>query len=809
MKKLLFLLLPVFCFGQSTLKKITILDPDMVTVSTPAKKFGQVVQYIDGTLSSTANEFIDKSGNGYNLDIINRDFNTNGFPYKSVAMVAQKAANWGKIPDVNNFWFTVGGTPNQISVVSLFQNIEYANQIFTRHQAQLTNPTGEEYQEPKVMEIVTYSIALTGAGLTNATAYFGVPSEVVSNVKWVDPVNGNNSNSGTKASPYLTIAKSFTNITTGGTIYLKNGAINANLDLEGKGFSLIGTGLCTNSISGTGLIIANTVNSDLMTVQGITFNGGNLGVRILANTTAGFNILKCKIAGSTDAVYNQTQSNTTTSLVKNCVLQNQVFCYATLIQVNTCYMASTSAASIRTDKSLLSSNNKYIGTSALGLVQMTIASPSTVNCTSIGDVINGNFLTDVLSSNTGTISIKYAKWTPSSTGGFLQVITNSNPLTDFNISNNVFTQTYFSSCTGVAVKGGNVIFNNNTYNQHNGYLIQATAQAASKTATISGNSSLNNAYSGTFYTTDYTTYVYNNILTANASVQIRCDATSYTNSPCYIHDNYMSNQTDGLDFVVIGTEYSTTKGGYMDGGLVYNNTFLGPVYFGNTSPTQHALFVWSNKVDWYNNYINGCLLGIVQKSNGGTYASKVYSNVLVNCNGALIVKGYKGSSFIGNTIININQTSGYGFLGTAETNTAAAGNSGNSTIKNNIFANYSSTASSNSFIQFDDATQEVGCVSDYNVFYNAISGNIGRIVNTFYNLTNWKLQGFDANSIEQNPNLVNYSYPSPKISNGTTLASPYDYGLDITTDFKAGSVALPVIVTKQQSGTWQNGAYVQ
>jgi len=185
----------------------------------PERSFGTVVQLIDGTING--NEFVDKSGNGYNLDITGKDFDiTSGFPYKSAATIAQKAANFGIIPDPYNFWYTTGGVPNQIPVVGLFQNLDYANITFTKHEAQVLNSNGEEVSEPYVSRIVTYSAALTGVNLTNASTYFGVPTEVTSNVYWVDGVNGNDGNAGTKAAPWATLSKANTG-TSNKTIYVK------------------------------------------------------------------------------------------------------------------------------------------------------------------------------------------------------------------------------------------------------------------------------------------------------------------------------------------------------------------------------------------------------------------------------------------------------------------------------------------------------------------------------------------------------------------------------------------------------------
>ena len=184
----------------------------------PAKRFGAVSQYIDGTI--IGNEFIDKSGNGYDIDIINNDITIIGFPYKSTALIAQKVANFGLIPDPTNFWFT-GGVPNQIPVVSFFQNVDYADIIFCRHQSQSLDSNGVETVEPAVIEIVTYTNALTGANLIGANSYFSVPTEDPT-AKWVDGTNGLDANAGTKAAPWKTEEFANQSVNTGLTIYSKS-----------------------------------------------------------------------------------------------------------------------------------------------------------------------------------------------------------------------------------------------------------------------------------------------------------------------------------------------------------------------------------------------------------------------------------------------------------------------------------------------------------------------------------------------------------------------------------------------------------
>ena len=69
-----------------------------------------------------------------------KDFNDNwtkGFPYKSAATISAPVGDAVLIAaDINNFLYDAGGTPNEIAVVSLFQNIDYEDKLFCRHREQ-------------------------------------------------------------------------------------------------------------------------------------------------------------------------------------------------------------------------------------------------------------------------------------------------------------------------------------------------------------------------------------------------------------------------------------------------------------------------------------------------------------------------------------------------------------------------------------------------------------------------------------------------------------------------------------------------
>lgn len=212
----------------------------------------------DGTIIQVgADYFLKDLKSGKNLLITGYDFATTidkGFPYKSAATISAPAGDAAFIAaDLNNFWYAVDDTPNQIPVVSLFQDIDYEHKFFFKHAAQILDGNGVETYEPRVIEWAVYSTAKVGGDITTAQTYFGTPVETTVNTKWVDTVNGSDSapNDGTKALPYKTFAKALTGVLTTGTIYFKTGDLNIACAIVNKGLNIIGTGFTKNSVTTT------------------------------------------------------------------------------------------------------------------------------------------------------------------------------------------------------------------------------------------------------------------------------------------------------------------------------------------------------------------------------------------------------------------------------------------------------------------------------------------------------------------------------------------------------------------------------
>lgn len=748
MKKLLFLLLPVLCFGQTTLqKKITILDYDMVTVSTPAKKFGQVVQYIDGTLSSTANEFIDKSGNGYNLDIINRDFNTNGFPYKSIAFVAQKAANFGKIPNPNYFWFTAGGTPNQIPVNLLFQNIDYGYQIFCKHQSALYNGTGEQYQEPKVMEIVTYTTALSGNNLTLANTYFGVPTEPVANTIWVNASTGSDANAGTKLLPVATFTKA--NSLAGTDIYLQTGAYNTNStyilltkNVKGLGYSTV---LNQNAAS-YGLLI-----NAVVTVSGIYMTHSSADNYFCFNSgTNSATIDKCYSTGT--KLFNLANAGTgfftiTNSIVNTSASANQAFQIAIQnFSVSNCYINDQSTDRVFSQTSTTGSLVTNIKYNKIVSPTGTIVYYTTKNHDNI-NIVNNAFNTGASTLMMQTSALSHPLYFCYNTGniGYISVLTG----------------------TGSIVCRKNTLTNNNA----NPFLITSDRNV---------------------------TFCQNNISVAGAGQFLQVTTASVITT--VIDSNRFVSTGNGGE-IILGTGSDLNNG--ITGEYKYN-------YMESTnlsSTNQHGIQAFnSTNFEMAYNFTKNVQFPFIFKGASHDFTgSSMHHNVYLN--GYIILKGSENAKVYNNTCYN----DGVWDIPCIDVLINVTGTANNNIIKNNIFqsAAYTSTTA---LIVVEQST--ITTTINYNDWYSGGVGMpIGKVVGTTYNWSGWQGLGYEANGINTNPNftsVTNSLWPvTPLTATDNSLGSPYNVGLDILSNYYLTSSNIPKVIAKTQSGTWQNGAYIQ
>jgi hypothetical protein len=246
--------------GFTTNKQVT---DEITAMANGIPNVADALFWLDGLISGT--QLLDKSGNGRHFTITEKDFADGwmvGMPYKSAATISAPVGDATLIAaDINNYLYASNGTPNQIPVISLFQDVDYEHKLFCRHFAQVIDAYGVETNEPRVLDIVLYNTVKTGGELTNCQTYYGVPVENTSTSVWLSPLGNDSTGNGTKATPYRTLSK--VRDTTKTVVYCKTGAYNYTGAVTWTGatkLNIIGIGLCTSDMGSN----YNTVNRDLL-----------------------------------------------------------------------------------------------------------------------------------------------------------------------------------------------------------------------------------------------------------------------------------------------------------------------------------------------------------------------------------------------------------------------------------------------------------------------------------------------------------------------------------------------------------------
>jgi hypothetical protein len=718
--------------------------------------------FLDGTIILVGSDyyFKDNSSAARNFLITGYDFDstwTKGFPYKSAATISAPSGDAVLIAaDINNFLYDSGGTPNAIPVVSLFQNIDYENKIFCKHEVQILDGNGVETYEPRVSEIFMTADTLSTSDLIKANTYFDVPAEVTTNVKWVSKTGNDGTGNGSKALPWLTINKANTSATAGDTVYIKTGNyLESNTGVTGYlmlskacKFTGIGNIVITSGSTAYGIY----VNANDVELEGIGFYETKSQPTLFNNIKTGLIVRRCYIKSPTkDAckLYG--------GIVINCVIDGYIYgirkynCDELLTITNTYCYGRTSIAVSASEvgvNNINCSNSKFIGLSG-------IAVNKTITANILGCDIRGTG-TPLSVSGTGTISIKYCSLEKTNgTGGYIKNVPSGTSKLTIDHCN--FTTNYNTI----------IILNN--------------------------------------WTEIY--FTNNKVLSSGDGKEIVLQVLCSTEHTYFeITDNIFTCKSDYGNLLTIGDGTVTESGTNLMTGIVNNNTLLGSkYYYPDTTPSQHCLPVFfQDKVKVYNNYIHGCGIGIVFKHHSTDLTScDCHHNIIVNCATGISSKGGRNLSIYNNTIYN-NIFGYHIYILDNLTNEDSDG----CVVKNNIIFDNTPLNSSCCYYLIGTST---GLVFEHNLVFstnNKIS-NIGD-----GSLADWQALGYDLNVINSNPlltDLVNYILTlqalSPAIGAGEDLGATYDDGLDASTDWGTDT-DLPVIVPKQQGATWDIGAYI-
>lgn len=721
---------------------------------------------IDGTILQVESNYYlaDKSINHRHLLITGYDFPENwsgGVPYKSAATLSAPVGDTEFIAFdtayLNNFWYT-DGTPNQIPVVSLFQDIDYAHLFFTRHLPQQVDVNGVETFEPRVKEIVIYANAKAGADLIKCNSYYSVPVEDT-NAKWVDFVNGVDEASGSKAAPWKTLAGLLTKDLTGVTnVYFKTGgtSITGNTTLN-KDVNYVAVG-------GTSIARSSTYSLSLST--NLLFKGFHIisesakGYAFINNNSA--TIEKIKVSGLHQ--YGALRINADAT-VKDVILNDRLVILGNGGTILGGYFSSTQ----NIDYAIFSNG----GSGKRVIKYNRFIKGSIIN------TVTSDF--DIINNETSYTGLFYNQNTSAITG-------------TVNILHNI-----------VYMKGHSTFIKTNS--AVNDIIVRYTWNIANNKIFVKGN------YAGAFVSlrNQSNVVVENNIVIGEMSNGIRlCEFFNYntTVSNIRVNNNYVyAASTSGQ--IIFGTEdgVSVNK---ISGINVYNNHLTLSQYFGIfANPHAIGIFDCAN-AKIHHNYVNGASIGTVIKDTylGEVNNGEIYNNVYKNCTSSSMSKGAIGVKFYNNTYIRTSEDFDGDIVPksfiTILSNSIVGGGT-NTIVKNNIFVDNEKVDVNSSVYGIDVADVVTGLVANNNVVYtqNVLVNGV-----TYPTLAEWQAAGFDTNSQFTNPNLTPELWPTSPITIGENLGTDYDDGLDITTNW-GSATQVPSVVTKQQSVPWQVGAYVQ
>lgn len=717
------------------------------SVFRPAYSLASV--WLDGSILQDGNNyyFINKKS-GNNVLITGYDFPTGwakGFPYKSAATI------------------DIGGYTG-VPVVSLFQNMDYANIMFCKHSAQVVDSNGVEIYEPRVSEIVVYSEALTGANLTAANTYFNVPIEEAT-AQWIDVNATASTEAGTKANPYKSFVKANTSGTTGRTVYVKTGTYREN---SGGNYFYCSKRMNYKSI-GKSTMVANSIDFIISIIEGIYPNFDNMifdsenrsdrnvYMAIVASTVI---LNRCLFKNAkTEFVYNE-NANASVQITNsvfvgalNATRTSQKITVAST-NINTCLLTNTQI--VTPGNNLVFSNNK-----------VNTDKDSVITATNTGIVAVGNSMTFAKSG-----LIQSANYTISKT---------------INLNHNRFNSTCSTTGKAVNFAGAGTVTFSCKYNYF-ANLVES-AISASSFINVSG-----------FVDIDGNNFI-SKTQSAYQHVQAYGTGAKIKNNHC------SSNSLSGF-IIALGIEGLST--GLNNNAIITGNRVIGSRFnLPALSATTHPIFVNSGiNIKLAYNYISHCPLGIIVKT--GTqlaYTSEgVYSNLFEDCVSSIYVRGVSGLNIFNNTIKHSATSYGQAFTTAiyCDENSANAGDqfSENIIIKNNII---DIELVVGSLIQFDAHAAANGCIAENNQLFG---GQYLLSDGTNYsNIATAQAAGKLLNCVVGDPLLSAALITATPIT-GADLGADYNYGLDVTSTF-GSETTTPNIILKEQAATWQNGAYVQ
>jgi len=686
-----------------------------------------------------------------------------GLPYKSNAKIKQPASGKAFLDLLaadDGFWYAADSTPNEIPVVSLFQDIHYSHIIFCKHVARVTNTNGEETAEPYIKNIVTYNTDRRDSELTACNTYFSVPIEV-DTAHWVAKDGNDGTGDGSKTNPWLTISKAETE--DAGTVYIKSGTYAEDINIDVGRFTAVGVGYVNVSAITTAAVVNTTDN--LVTVQHLILNKGSTAYWLRTWSLDSCTLDMCQLNGGT-----LIRAPSEEIYIKNSVWNP--------------------AGLNRIEQGTFDGNLIY-GSSYTGVV-FTVG--NTTTSAAEVDFIYNDFDLDWAS---GTRAVFQTRMTM-----------------DLNISHNHFDLYY-----AYLFSPYNEAFDIDLTFRYNDVDMDNTATQCFGIFTASEYTGSANITNNDFNITENAgrSIHFNNANVTPVNIDSNRIYSDGDYGGIYIEDishsgvlTIRENEIilDGDDNnILVG---DPTEAGQAWATTIDKNKIVGP-WASDTSiaAAGHAIFITSvpNAKIRYN-HISYYLLGVVYKGDGLENDSAIVSyNIVENCYGSYLSKGAVGVKFYNNTAyreqgaLSPNRNF-YGIQVLKNIDNDKPGSE--CELKNNII--YCTTTDGDSYgIVVADAVSEVGFDSDYNLIKinNGVFYDYKGTDKTFAEI---KAEGYETNSIEANPlfetGTVIPSSSSQALGNGYTIGSSHISGLNSL------SVWPSAVVLKNQSTSWDIGAYI-
>lgn len=713
--------------------------------------FNDALFWLNGEIFFNAGNyyFRDKTGNNRHFLITGLDYDPTikGILYKSKLTISAPNDAVLIANDINNYFFT-GGVSNQIPVNSIFYDIDYFNKSFSRHLTQIKDINNVETFEPRVIDFVLYQNVKVGADLTTCQAYYNVLPEVTVNVKWIDPVAGNDLWAGTKAAPWKTLGKGDT-AAAGTTIYIKSGTCNVGAFFQNfQNSTWICTGL-NNTISTGGLYVI--ISNANVNMSGFNFNGQNLTTTVIfVGAATIFN--RCK-AYNSNIGGNSIVSVISGSSFINCIIpkDNGIITLSQNVLFDTC-LINTRLNISATLKTYSFYNNKFVADCA-GLVFFN--QPNTMDC----EIIIKGGLIEVISASIFIFNIQLAVRTKNLTITYTNILITALTTSFLRLQIFAYDTVTFSNNTLINNSNKEIIINDSDSN----FIIE------NNHITINGNGSgINIIAAGQHF----------NVLINNNTI-------------------LMPNTINGYG-IGVGNEATSIGDNTVDNITITNNKLLGIRYFNPLAlNAPHGIFIGfqGTTVNIKFNKILGYGMAIPIKGNNTDYANCfVLGNILANGIGGFVFSGADNCKIYQNVCFNNLDFEIFGYA-----NIAPNGSNGLQII-NNIFVN------SNGYIYKFDVHSQLGHTINYNCFY--FLNKLSSIAGIDINLIQWNILGFDLNSINSDPLLTNFipSAISPAKQTGQNLGIPFNNVLNPITNW-GNDPDLPNVVTELQGAFYDMGAY--